>query len=157
VLGDLRFHRLLIPVDGSGASWLALSAGVRIAQRDHATLTLLTAVAAGARWGGPWAPVVPGVPEAEACAEAEARLRAAASRIPAGIGVRLIVREGRPGPVIVEEADPARYDAIVMGARGGGRLHALLGSTTGYVLKRSAVTVFTAHPGAAEHLGTVPR
>lgn len=150
MFGDLRFHRLLVPVDESAGSLLALAAAVRVAERDHATITLLTAVPAGPPigWGAPWAPIVAGATETDACAFAERRLRAASSRIPQAVSVCLVVRRGKPGPVIVEEADPARYDAIIMGSRGGGRLHSLLASTSRYMLQRARVTVFVAHPAA---------
>ena len=44
------------------------------------------------------------------------------------------MRRGRPGPEIVAHAREQTYDAILVGARGVGRVAAIIGSVSAYVL-----------------------
>src|SRR4051812_6656540 len=124
-LGELRYRRLLVAIDGSRSAELALAAAVTGAKRDAASVTLIAvardALAEAARW--PSAPVAPvPVSQEEADADAERLLREALRRIPDEIPVTRIVRRGRAGPAIVAEAGSGQYDAILLGARGVGRI-----------------------------------
>jgi nucleotide-binding universal stress UspA family protein len=151
-LGDLRFHRLLVAVDGSAHADLALAAAITTARRDHAALTLVCVapdvVAEAARW--PAGLARPGS-QREADAVAERTLREAVDRVPADIPVRTVMRRGKAGPHIVAEARSGSYDAILLGARGLGRVGALAGSVSHHVLHHADIAVFVAHapPGAA--------
>jgi nucleotide-binding universal stress UspA family protein len=49
------------------------------------------------------------------------------------------------GAEIVARACEHDYDAVLLGARGLGRVGALLGSVSAYVLHRAPVPVFVAH------------
>lgn len=153
-LGDLHLRHALVALDGSPSASLALAAGVTAARRDNARLTLLVVVpdvgSDAARW-------VAGVADprglqAEADAEAQRIMRDAVARVPADIPVTTVVRHGRPGPEIVAQGDEAGCDAILLGARGVGRVAALFGSVSGYVLQHARTAVFVAHvplePGA---------
>ncbi len=51
--------------------------------------------------------------------------------------VTAVVREGRPGPVLVAEAE--RADLVVVGHRGDSRVAMMLGSTANYVLHHNTV------------------
>jgi nucleotide-binding universal stress UspA family protein len=146
-LGDLRFNRLLVALDGSGNADLALAAAVTAARRDHSSLTLLVVVpdmvAESRRWAA-------GAPNAHALQEdvddeAGRRLRRAIARIPEDIPVTTVVRRGKPGPQIVAVAREREYDAILMGARGAGRVAALIGSVSNYVMHHAPTAVFVAH------------
>lgn len=147
LVGELRLHRLLVALDGSANGDLALSAAVTAARRDGAALTLVTVardtVADAARWPGAMA--YPGPTQDEVDAEAASLLRAAADRVPGDVVVHTIVRRGRPGAEIVAEARAGTYDAILLGARGVGRIGALLGSVSQHVLHEADVAVFVAH------------
>jgi nucleotide-binding universal stress UspA family protein len=147
-LGELRYRRLLVAVDGSRSAELALAAAVTAAKRDAASVTLIAvardARAEAARW--PTAAVSPvPISQDEADADAERLLRTAVARIPEEIPVTRIVRRGRPGPKIVAEAGSGKYDAILLGARGVGRIGALMGSVSQHVLHHAETAVFVAH------------
>lgn len=148
LLGELHYHRLLVALDGSDNAMLALGAAVTVARRDHASVTLICVApdmaAEMARW--PWPAGWPGDLQADADAAAERTLREAVERIPPDIPVTTVVRHGKPGPEIVAHARESTYDAILMGARGVGRVGAaLMGSVSQHVLHNAGVAVFVAH------------
>ena len=146
-LGELRFNRLLVAVDGSTNADLALSAAVTAARRDNSAITLISvapdARAEAARWPGALA--APQTTQEEFDATAERILREAVDRIPADIPVERIVRRGAAGPEIVAQSRAGRYDAILLGARGLGRISALIGSVSHHVLHHADIAVFVAH------------
>jgi nucleotide-binding universal stress UspA family protein len=152
-LGELRYNRLLIAIDGSANAELALSAAVTAARRDNSALTLICVApdvrAEASRWPG--ALVVPQPPQSEVDATAERTLREAVARIPADLPVETIVRRGAPGPQIVAQARAGCYDAILLGARGVGRISALVGSVSQYVLNHADIAVFVAHAPREAH------
>jgi nucleotide-binding universal stress UspA family protein len=154
-LGELRFNRLLVAVDGSANAELALAAAVTTARHGNSALTLISvapdARAEAARWPGAFA--VPQTPQDELDAAAERTLREAVERIPDTISVERIVRRGAAGPQIVAQASEGCYDAIILGARGLGRMSSFVGSVSQYVLSHADIAVFVAHapreaPGA---------
>ena len=67
------------------------------------------------------------------------------ARIPADIAVHKIYRRGKAGPEIVKAAKEGDYDAIILGARGVGRVGAMMGSVSSYVLHHADIAVFVAH------------
>jgi nucleotide-binding universal stress UspA family protein len=147
-LGELHFHRLLVAVDGSATADLALGAAVTAARRDHAAITLLAVVpdviADSRKWvstGGP----DPGAMQQEADADAERMLRETLDRIPDDIPVTTLLRHGKAGPEIVAQSREQAYDAILLGARGVGRVGALIGSVSSYVLHHADTTVIVVH------------
>jgi nucleotide-binding universal stress UspA family protein len=146
-LGELRFNRLLVAIDGSANAELALAAAVTAARRDNSALTLVSVApdvrAEAARWPGALA--VPQPPPEEVDGTAECILREAVARIPADIPVERVVRRGAAGPQIVAQARAGCYDAILLGARGVGRISALVGSVSQYVLNHADIAVFVAH------------
>jgi nucleotide-binding universal stress UspA family protein len=146
-LGELHYHRLLVAIDGSESSTLALGAAVTVARRDHASLTLLCVVpdvaADVARW--PWPATSPVLLQEDADAAADRSLREAIERIPDDIPVTTVIRHGKAGPEIVAQAGEADYDALMVGARGVGRVGALIGSVSQHVLHNAPVPVFVAH------------
>ena len=145
--GELHYHRLLVAVDGSRHSDLALAAGAAAARRDHAALTVICVapdlVAEIARW--PWPTPAPPNLQENVDRTTEETLRAAVERIPEDIPVTTVFRRGKPGPEIVAHAAESDYDAIVLGARGVGGVGAMFGSVSRYVAQHADTTVFTAH------------
>lgn len=145
-LGELRFRRLLVALDGSSSAELALSAAVTAARRDNAAIALICVapdvVADAMRW--PWPAPVPTDQEA-ADKFADGILRDAVARIPEDIPVTMIIKRGRPGHEIVAHAKESTYDAILLGARGVGRVEALIGSVSQYVMRHAGIAVFVAH------------
>ena len=151
-IGELHLHRLLVAIDGSANSELALAAAVTAARRDHASVTLISVapdmMAEASRWPSSAAAFACDQPAVDASAERV--LREAAERMPADIPVTRVLRRGRAGPQIVAHAAEQPYDAIVMGARGVGRVGALMGSVSSYVLHHADTAVFVAHAPASE-------
>jgi nucleotide-binding universal stress UspA family protein len=146
-LGELHLHRLLVAVDGSENAELALSAAITAARRDHAAVTLICVAPDVSTDLSRWA-VAAGVPPAsqdEVDAEAQQLLRDAVDLVPEDIPVRTVLRRGKPGPAIVAHARECDYDAILLGARGVGRVGALVGSVSAHVLHHADVAVFVAH------------
>jgi nucleotide-binding universal stress UspA family protein len=146
-LGELRFNRLLVAIDGSPHAELALAAAVTAARRDNSALTLISvapdARADAARWPGGFA--APQPPQEELDTAAERTLLEAVARIPRDIPVERVVRRGAAGPEIVAQARAGCYDAFLLGARGVGRISALVGSVSQYVLNHADIAVFVAH------------
>ena len=147
-LEELHLHRLLVAHDGSANADLALRAAITAARRDHAAITLIAVAPDTSTDLSRWA-VVAGVPPAsqdEVDAEAAAILRDAVQKVPEDIPVKSIVRRGKPGPEIIAQArECGEYDAILLGARGVGRVGSLMGSVSAYVLHHADVAVFVAH------------
>ena len=146
-LGELHYHRLLVAVDGSTHSELALAAAVTAARRDHAAITLICVApdisAEVARWS--WAAPCPHDLQKEVDDQALATLSDAVDRVPEDIPVTKIFRRGKAGREITRAATESSYDAILMGARGAGGIAGLIGSVSRYVLQHATTTVFTAH------------
>jgi nucleotide-binding universal stress UspA family protein len=150
MIDEVHFRRLLVAVDGSRSAELALAAAVTVARRDNAALTLICVapdvVAEARRWS--W--VTQPLPDQDAAdRSAEIVLREAVDRIPEDIPVRRVMKRGRAGPAIVEEARSSNYDTILLGARGVGRIGAVLGSVSQYVMRHAELPVFVAHAPAA--------
>lgn len=147
-LDELRFHRLLVAIDGSVNADQALSAAVSASRHQHASVTLLAVSPDvqndAARWavGGVVNPV-----ELQQGADdyAERVLKDACARLPGDVPVRTLFRRGKAGPEIVRASEEEPYDAILVGARGLGRVGALVGSVSEYVLHHAKCAVVVAH------------
>jgi nucleotide-binding universal stress UspA family protein len=139
-----RFLNVLVAVDGSPHADLALSRAIAMAERDHARLTVMTvaAVVGTAAWSG--AVSVPALQE-EVDAAAQKLLRAAIDTVPDDLPVHSVFKHGHPGPAIVAQVRAGKHDAVVLGARGVGRIGGLFGSVSQHVLHHAGVAVFVAH------------
>jgi nucleotide-binding universal stress UspA family protein len=139
------YRSILVPFDGSAHAAAALDQAIDIAKGSGAWLTLLHVIEP------PHLPPVGGayvagllVPESEE--EAEALLEQAAARVPEGIRLATIVRQGHPADEIVRRIQAADHDLVVMGSRGRGPLRSLLlGSVSRAVIHRSPAPVVVAH------------
>jgi nucleotide-binding universal stress UspA family protein len=148
-LGELKLHRLLVAVDGSENGELALKAAITAAHRDHAALTLITVGPELA--GSPAVWLGAGIDQASVDQDICRELSRIVDRVPEDIPVKTIYRRGKAGPEIVKAAKEGDYDAIVIGARGRGKVGTLLGSVSHYVLHHAGIAVFVAHaPRGAE-------
>jgi nucleotide-binding universal stress UspA family protein len=83
---------------------------------------------------------------------ASARLEELAKTVrKSGLTVSMCIENGRPGPPgpqLVEMAERANAELVVIGTRGlTGFEHLVLGSTAEYVVRRSRCPVLTVHPG----------
>jgi nucleotide-binding universal stress UspA family protein len=146
MLGELKLHRLLVAIDGSASAELAVSAAITAARRDNASVTLLTVGPDLSTSPAAWSVPVTGALDQQAVDDdGGKRLDATIARIPSDIPVHKLYRRGKAGPEIVKAAREGDYDAIVLGARGVGRVGALMGSVSSYVLHHADIAVFVAH------------
>ncbi len=152
-LDELHINSLLVAVDGSPSAELALSAAVTAATRDNASVTILVVVGDLANESTGWAAAgapPPILMQGEVDREAEELLRQTVDRMPAHIPVTRVMRHGKAGPEICAQAEEGTYDAILIGARGLGRVRSLLGSVSNYVMHNATTSVFVAHSAARE-------
>jgi nucleotide-binding universal stress UspA family protein len=149
-LEELHLRRLLVAIDGSNTADLALQAAVTAARRDNAAITLLAVTPDFLGEARTWMAGAPDPAALQHDADDEAHrlLNDTVERIPEDIPVIKQLRHGKPGPEIVEQASEHDYDAILLGARGVGRVGALIGSVSSYVMHHAKTAVFVAHaPG----------
>jgi nucleotide-binding universal stress UspA family protein len=134
------YRRILVAVDGSPDAEIALRHAATLARDQHARLILLTVVppapphmaaAAGAA-----------VPAGEVERAYVTALRRAAEALPPDLSVETRVCQGPPARRILDVAERAGCDLIVMGYHGHGRLHAaLMGSVSRSVMHDTALPV----------------
>ena len=147
-LEELHLHRVLVAIDGSESAELALRAAVTVARQDHAAITLLVVIpdvfAQITRWPVPGS-TDPAALQDQVEREAAELLRTTVERIPDDIPVTTVIRRGHAGREICAQAkEHGDYDGILVGARGLGRVGALLGSVSSYVLHNAGTPVFVA-------------
>lgn len=153
-LDELHVRRLLVAVDGSSTAELAIRAAVTAGHTDHAAVTLLVVVpdmlTESTRWPVTGAPD-PAQMQREADEEARRLLADIVDRLPGDLPVKTLIRHGKPGPEICAQAKACgEYDAILLGARGVGRVGALTGSVSTYVMHHADTTVIVVHPPRGE-------
>jgi nucleotide-binding universal stress UspA family protein len=141
------FHRVLVAVDGSRHSDLALAMAIALSERDNSRLTVLTVIpnvneSAALAYG---AGVDPIALQLDADRGAERTMRAALDAVPDDQPVDSIQRRGHAGPEIVAQVKAGSHDAVILGARGLGRIGAMFGSVSQHVLHHAGVAVFVGH------------
>jgi nucleotide-binding universal stress UspA family protein len=148
------FHNILVAIDGSPDSEQALAQAIDLADREHATLTLFSAVLTpptAAYLGG-------GAPTAATLArdgesQAEALLHQAVESVPDHLSVTTVLSRKPVRRGLLDQLTDGGHDLVVMGSRGRGAVRAaLLGSVSHYVLNHSPVPVLVvrAEPGSAQ-------
>jgi nucleotide-binding universal stress UspA family protein len=143
----LTFHRVLVAIDGSRHSDLALEMAIALSERDRARLTILTVIpniteSAALAYG---AGVDPIALQQDADRSAERTMRAALDIVPDDQPVDSLLRRGHAGPEIVAQVLAGNHDAVILGARGLGRIGAMFGSVSQHVLHHAGVAVFVGH------------
>jgi nucleotide-binding universal stress UspA family protein len=141
------FRRILVAVDGSRHADLALEMAIALADRDRSRLTILTVIpniseSAAMAYG---AGVDPVALQADADRGAEKTMRAALDSVPDDQPVESVQRRGHAGPEIVAQVKAGQHDAVVLGARGLGRIGSMFGSVSRHVLHDAGVAVFIGH------------
>lgn len=147
------FKTLLVPVDGSAHAEKALGVAAELARSGGATLHLLNVSEAasdniGILVGGSTEPMSEVEREklAEGVRKAAQQVidRAKSAVDLAGLEVKELVRQGRPGERIIEAAEELDADAIVMGSRGMSDLRGMVvGSVSHRVSHTAGCTVIT--------------
>jgi nucleotide-binding universal stress UspA family protein len=140
------FHNILVAVDGSPHADQALAQAVDLAESEHASLTVMTALP---RITCPGC-LLPGAPVGEliagAHAQAEAVLRDARDQIPHDLPVTTMLTEQPIRTALIRQITDGHHDLVVMGSRGRGAVRStLLGSASHYALHHSPVPVLIVH------------
>jgi nucleotide-binding universal stress UspA family protein len=141
------FHSILVAIDGSADSDLALTQAIDLAQTEHAVLTLFSAVVAppATAYLGQGAATAATIAR-DAEGAAEATLREAVERVPDDVSVRTVTSQKPVRHALIDQIASGHHDLIVMGSRGRGAVRAaLLGSVSHYVLNHSPVPVLVVH------------
>ncbi|MGA2924535.1 MAG: universal stress protein [Solirubrobacteraceae bacterium] len=149
------FRNILVAIDGSAHADRALVEAADLAQRNNATLTVITSVPDPASWLLGGAAYSGGVDFQALAAETQQEyaklLDEAVQSLPQDLSVRKILAHGRPGHTILERLHTGEHDLVVMGSRGRGEVRsALLGSVSHQVLNASPAAVLIVHAPAAE-------
>jgi nucleotide-binding universal stress UspA family protein len=142
----MAFNALLVAVDGSPSSQLALEQAGDLATAEHVESLTLLAVTPPVSSFVALAGEDPERLQAEARAEATRRIDAIAESRPGGMEPEVVTLDGDPGRAIIEQAQRGDNDLIVMGSRGHGPIGSLvLGSVSTYVLQHSPIAVLVIH------------
>jgi len=156
------YAKILLPTDGSQESHRAVAHTAHLAVALDATVLVVEVIeserevrkrasAAG------WMPSGTGfVTDANVVLMIEAEQRAATHHLEmierelraSGVGsVETLIVQGQPGPAIVQAAEDASCDAIVIATHGRtGLMHLLLGSVAEYVARHATCTVVLVPP-----------
>jgi nucleotide-binding universal stress UspA family protein len=131
------YRNILVALDGSADADAAIAHASRLAEDQHARLTLLTVAPYPYQHAAIGVPAPPDLSDCYAAA-----LRKAVDSVPDDVSLTSRLLRGHAAETILMVAGEGDYDLIVMGSHGHGRLHrALLGSVSHRVLHDSPVPV----------------
>ena len=131
----MLFEKLLVPLDGTAESAVALPIARAMARATGATVTLLRVLAADE--------------EDRTTREAQRELDGIAAELTAGgLTARTVVQTGDPAQTIVSHARMGEADLIVMRTHGrAGLARAVVGSVAERILTQSPVPLLLVRPG----------
>lgn len=136
LLQEIVLHKVLVPIDGSKASYKALSHAVYIAKHNKTELTLLYVVDLNKEVSDFERVSLSGYVPENVKNKGMEILNKLAKEISQEIKINTDIEIGSPAETIVEKAKNENYDIIVMGSRGLGKIKSILmGSVSQYVLK----------------------
>jgi nucleotide-binding universal stress UspA family protein len=131
------YRNILVALDGSADSKVALAHAADLAREQNARMTLVTVV--------PNTPTPVGAavtPPPETDETHVAIISEALAELPRDVGVTTRVEHGDVAAVLLKLIKKEEYDLLVMGSHGHSRVHrALLGSVSERVLHSAAVPV----------------
>jgi len=138
------YEHILLPTDGSdGVSTIAEHAG-SLAEQYDATVHVLSVVDTRNRFEGPTMGLGSDAWEDAQREQAERAVEDAAAALPDDVTIERHVESGVPHTEILDYADDAGIDLIVMGTHGRtGIDHYLIGSIAERVVRQSPVPVVT--------------
>jgi nucleotide-binding universal stress UspA family protein len=143
-----RYRNVLLAYDGSPEADRALAHAIAVAQVYRARLAIVAVVPPPPllAWQAPGG--LTGIQESEK-SEMDARLRAAADKVPDDLPLTTRMLDGDPAREILRAVREGDHDVVVMGSRGRGRVSAaLLGSVSNHVMHAAEVPVIVIHePG----------
>jgi nucleotide-binding universal stress UspA family protein len=138
------YRNILVAVDGSKESKLALADAIDLALESNAKLTLVHV--SNPPPGVARSTAVGALAAAELPAYHDMLLRQAVESVPKELPVTTLLLSGSPAHEIVKAARQYDHDLIVIGSRGRGRATAaLLGSVSHGVLHEAPVPVLVVH------------
>jgi nucleotide-binding universal stress UspA family protein len=147
------FKSIVVGVDRSEHSQVALTQAVDIARTQKAALTVVVAYSTVMPWG-PVAPLPQSAVDdfvAGIRAEAKAIADEATTGIPKEVTSKVLIVDESPAQAILDEVEAGKHDLIVVGSRGRGDASSiLLGSVSHAVLHHSRVPVLIVHVPAVE-------
>lgn len=152
------FRNVLVAVDGSKHSDVALTQAIDLAECEHSRLTLMTGVSPVPAVA--FAASTMGLPAAVlgAQVEAESILCQAREKVPQDLPVTTILTSEPIRLALIHQIKEGNHDLVVMGSRGRGAVRsALLGSVSHYVLHHSPVPVLIVHAEEAAEADSAPR
>ncbi len=147
MIEEISYRNLLVAVDGSENSDLALATALAFARRDNASVSLVSVELDATGSTAQWAAISAPSPELQGDLRRRCRevLQAAADALPDDVSVTTFHRFGKAGPEIIAQAGEGGYDLILLGARGVGRVGSILGSVSQHVLHHAGTNVMVVH------------
>ena len=136
----MKFSRILVAYDGGGQAKKALEAAIAIAKNGEGEIILLSA--SGVYKGDPAVDfqMQPSESLRRAAQDYMQKLLDEAADLVKAQNIPVVteIRDGMPGPIIVEIAESKGCDLIAIGSHNHGTLYrAFLGSVSNYVLQNS--------------------
>ncbi len=147
----LNVSRILVPVDFSAESDLALNWAIRLAQEESSPLIVLCHVLPRITPVGPEAMSLPSVEYVRAERKAiEKKLHSLQMRIPSGVSSSWVIKTGPTAYEIVQVCQEKSADLAIMTTHGRrGLSHMLQGSTSEEVVRLAPCPVLVLHLNAA--------
>lgn len=145
---ELLYKKILVPIDGSKNSFVALKHAVAIARCFGGEISILYVTALSHQvpsYEQVKGAKIPPNSSTDPTNFAKMIIAEALQHVPEGMAVQTYNEIGEPRIAITEFAQKNKYDMIVIGSRGLGTIAGLLiGSVSSYVVKHSACPVLVA-------------
>ncbi|AMB99357.1 universal stress family protein [Aerococcus urinaehominis] len=135
-----KYRKILVPVDGSDQAHEALLQAVQIAERNQAELILFTAIDDLARYGNLDSPVRL---YEQVEQDSKDMLKTYYDEVKdSQVKIEAVAMKGDPRYSVVDYANEANVDLIVMGSTGKGNIERLMmGSVSEYVVRHAHINV----------------
>ncbi|WP_416838203.1 universal stress protein [Haloferax sp. DFSO52] len=138
------YDTILLPTDGSDATEATIEHATTLARTYDATVRVLSVADSRNRFETPSAGIAPDVWKESELERAEHAVDAVLEALPDDVATERVVEEGVPDSVIVDHANDADIDVVVMATHGRTGLdHYLIGSVTERVVRQSSAPVLT--------------
>ena len=138
------YTNVLLPTDGSDGFDAVASHAGSIAHEYGATVHVISVADTRNRFESPSSGLAPDAWKGSEHERAEEAVQDAAAAIPGDVPVETVVEEGVPHTAILDHAEAAGVDLVVMGTHGRqGVDHYLIGSVAERVVRNARVPVLT--------------
>ncbi|MEE6210706.1 universal stress protein [Salarchaeum sp. III] len=141
------YDDILLPTDNSAGTAAAVTHASELATTYDATVHVLAVMDTRNRFESPSSGIASDAWDDAERERAEDAVRETVAMLPEHVETEDVVRSGVPRTIILEYAEEADVDMIVMGTHGRTGLdHYLIGSVTEKVVRRSPVPVVSVRP-----------